>query len=161
MTPADIVLVPFIPFALVWKPSEALNKNLEKLQYFVLLFIYYSWFMMGSMLMIPIAYGKSIVCKAIYIRRNGREDKRKLVINCLELFFFIWFGLPILILNFFADTIYFYLFNMYDDVSTNEVTKQASLMTFDTCREIMYICQRFIDEKINSVHVNVLIRIFR
>lgn len=31
LTPADIVLVPFIPFAIIWEPSEKLNSFLEKL----------------------------------------------------------------------------------------------------------------------------------
>lgn len=71
------------------------------------------------------------------------------------------FGLPILMTNFLADTMYFYIFNMDDNVETNEVTKEKSQMTFDTLRELMYICQRFIDGKISSVSVDVLIRIFR
>lgn len=160
LTPADFVLVPFIPFAIIWKPSVRLNDMLQKIQYFILLFIYYIMFSIGCLFMAPMAYLKSLGSKFYILSAKSHTNKR-LIINSLKLAFYLLFGLLIQGLNFLADSIYFWIFNLDEDVQTNEVFKEQSNMTFESFQSIMYTCQRFLSEKINSIDADDLVKILR
>lgn len=160
LTPADFVLLPFIPLALVSKPSVRLNDILQKIQYFILLTIYYGLFSLGCLLMAPIAYLKAILTK-VYILNTKSTSNRALAVNLLELLFYLVFGLIIQGLNFFTDSIYFWIFNLDEKLETNEVIKDDSKMVWESFHDIIYLCNRFLAEKINSIDVDQMVRIFR
>jgi len=63
MTPVNLVVLPFVPYALFNKPSEKLNKTIMVLQYSVFIVICYVVFLIGSICMIPMAYLKCITSK--------------------------------------------------------------------------------------------------
>lgn len=160
LTPADFVLVPFIPFAIIWKPSTRLNDMLQKIQYFILLFLYYGVFSIGSIIMTPLAYVKAVFIKLYYLCSLSQTNKKAFV-NLAILLMYIVLGPVILAVNFLADSIYFWSFNLNDKLHSNEVTRQDYCMTFDSFREVMYICQRFLTDKINSIEVEDMLRLFR
>lgn len=120
LTPADIVLIPFIPYALVFKPSPKLNDSLQKFQFYILLLIYYVIFTAGCIIMIPMAYLKSLGTK-LHILSSRSFSNKDLLKNALNLIFYIILGIPILCLNFFADSAYFWAFNVSNNVQSNEV----------------------------------------
>lgn len=64
MTPLNVAVLPFVPMALFQVPSPELNIFLMILQYSVLIIIIYFIFLLGSLLMLPFAYLKSLSVKA-------------------------------------------------------------------------------------------------
>ena len=63
MTPVNLVVLPFVPYALFTKPSPRLNKIIMVLQYSVFIVICYLVFLAGSICMIPFAFLKCITSK--------------------------------------------------------------------------------------------------
>jgi hypothetical protein len=64
MTPLNVAVLPFVPMALFKKPSSRTNILLMILQYSVLIIIIYIIFLMGSLIMLPFSYLKSLSIKA-------------------------------------------------------------------------------------------------
>ena len=111
MTPADIVLVPFITIALFVKPSMYMNDLLQKFQFYILLFVYYLIFASGTILMMPFAYLKSLGSK-LHILSSRSYTNKDLAMNALNLTIMLFFGLLIFIFNFMMDSFYFWRFNI-------------------------------------------------
>ena len=63
MTPLNCIVLPFVPYALIRKPSPEMNKFVMVLQYSVFIVICYIFFLIGSLLMVPFAYCKSLTTK--------------------------------------------------------------------------------------------------
>jgi hypothetical protein len=63
MTPVNLIVLPFVPYALMNKPSIKMNRLIMILQYSVFIVICYIFFAMGSLLMIPFAYIKCVTTK--------------------------------------------------------------------------------------------------
>lgn len=60
MTPVNVVVLPFVPYALMTPPSPRMNKGIMILQYSVFIVICYIGFLLGSICLIPLAYLKSV-----------------------------------------------------------------------------------------------------
>ena len=122
LTPADFVLIPFIPYAMLRKPSVELNNALVKIQYFILLFIYYVIFAIGSVVLTPFAFLKALSSK-LYIMSSKSSTNKELLCNSFEVISYLIFGPVICVLNFLTDSIYFWIFNLTDKLATNEVIR--------------------------------------
>lgn len=107
---------------MVRKPSVELNNILVKIQYFILLFIYYVIFAFGSVIMTPFAFLKALSSK-IYIMSSRSYTNKDLIMNSCEVISYMIFGIPICVLNFLTDSIYFWIFNLTDNLATNEVIR--------------------------------------
>jgi hypothetical protein len=63
MTPLNLVVLPFVPYALFNKPSKEMNNMITILQYSVLIVVIYVMFLVGSIAMMPFAFLKSLLVK--------------------------------------------------------------------------------------------------
>jgi len=63
MTPLNLVVLPFVPYALFNKPSREMNNMITILQYSVLIVVIYVMFLFGSIVMMPFAFLKSLLVK--------------------------------------------------------------------------------------------------
>ena len=63
MTPVNCIVLPFVPYAIMTKPSVQLNRIIMVLQYSVFIVICYIVFAVGSVCMIPFAYLKCVQTK--------------------------------------------------------------------------------------------------
>lgn len=79
----------------------------------------------------------------------------------MSLIFYAVLGIPILCVNFFADTAYFWAFNVSNNVQSNEVFTDNSQLTFQSFYEIMLLCKRFLSQKIYSIDAIVLVKLIR
>lgn len=76
MTPLNIVTLPFVPYAMFKKPSKEMNRYLTILQYSFYIIVIYAIFLVGSIVMTPIAYLKSISIKVqllLEAKKNSKE----------------------------------------------------------------------------------------
>mmetsp|Transcript_17619 Transcript_17619/g.27255 ORF Transcript_17619/g.27255 Transcript_17619/m.27255 type:complete len:202 (+) Transcript_17619:2322-2927(+) len=64
MTPLNAVVLLFVPYAIFFKPTPGQNHLLMIVQYIVLIIIISMLFLLGSVIMLPFAYLKSISVKA-------------------------------------------------------------------------------------------------
>ena len=109
MTPLNILVLPFVPYALLFKPSKYINSLLLILQYSVLINVFFFFFLVGSIMMAPFAYAKGIYMKVgLALRSAKREEKIK---NWSSFILFLLFGIPILAVNLFTDFYYFWMNN--------------------------------------------------
>jgi hypothetical protein len=124
MTPLNVVVLPFIPYALFFQPSVKLNNLLMFAQYSILINVFFMIFIIGSVIMIPLAYLKGILVKVNHALRSIRKvDKIK---NWSKFFFYIVFGIPILILNLLTDFYYFWRNNFRSNLNKIIITKIVS-----------------------------------
>jgi len=63
MAPLNIIVMPFVPLALFKKPSERTSIAITVLQYSVFIVIIYAVFLLGSIIMLPFAFLKSLMNK--------------------------------------------------------------------------------------------------
>lgn len=63
MTPLNLVVLPFVPYALFNKPTREMNNTITILQYSFLIVVIYLMFLVGSILMTPFAFIKSFLIK--------------------------------------------------------------------------------------------------
>lgn len=107
MPPINILQLPFIPFALVFRYGDSklktINNTLMKLQYTVFMLVFYSLFMLVSFALIPLAWVIGILDKIkAQTPQTAFKDK------VMNLGLFIPFGIPILIFDTFQDLSYFW-----------------------------------------------------
>lgn len=112
--PFNLLVAPFTPiFAITRKKRKLrrLNNVLVKLIFMPFALIYASGFAIANLLMMPLAYLKTVYLKAALITSKNREllQKRHLVGN---LVFFIFLGLPMLLLSQITD-FYYFLAHLY------------------------------------------------
>lgn len=81
--------------------------------------------------MAPFAYLKSLGSK-FHILSSYSLTNRDLALNACNLLFQLVFGLLIFVINFFVDSVYFYLFNVSSKVQSNEVFTDNSELTFES-----------------------------
>ena len=93
--------------------------------------------------MIPLAFLKSMGTK-FHILSSRSYTNKDLLRNAINLLFYTVMGVPILCVNFFADSMYFWAFNVSKNVQSNEVFTENSQLTFQSFYEIMLLCKRFL-----------------
>lgn len=63
MSPLNIVVLPFVPYAMFKKPSERLNSFITLLQYMIFIFAILIGFLIGNILLTPFAFIQSVFIK--------------------------------------------------------------------------------------------------
>ena len=64
MSPLNIIILPFVPYALFKVPSAQLNTYMTILQYMVFIIVIYGLFFIGSLAMLPMSFLKALMYKA-------------------------------------------------------------------------------------------------
>ena len=127
ITPLNIILLPFVPYALFFKPSKYINNLLLISQYSVLINVLFFFFLIGSIMMAPFAYVKGIYMKiGLAMGSAKREDRIK---NWRSFFLFLAFGMPILTINLFTDFYYFWMNNFRSNLKKIIIFMETSKLT--------------------------------
>ena len=105
MSPLNLILLPFVPIALIIPPNPRFNKAIMILQYLVLMAIMFCGFVLFSAILLPFAYLKSLVYKLQQI------FKTRSAISICKAMIFIFLGVPIMLTSFISDCVYFWINN--------------------------------------------------
>lgn len=127
MSPLNLVVLPFVPYALFKKPSAAINSFITLLQYLIFIFAILVVFMAGNIILSPFAFLQSLMIK---FRRFLKANTVKKQI--LTLFFFLGFlvlGFPGLIINMLADLYYFGVNNFRSNLKKIIIERKKSTLT--------------------------------
>lgn len=159
MAPLNIVVLPFAPLALFMKPSPRMNNILMVMQYSVFIILVCVIFMIGCVLMLPIAYFKSLSIKAQKLLLA--TSLRNKFLHLFKLVGFLAAGIPILTLNLVNDFYYFWLNNFRSELKKIIIERQNSDLTNDSIRQIIHYCEKYSYQKIKSVYTSEAVRSFR
>ena len=119
--PVNALVLPFSPLFLVMKDEkklQLLNRFLTHVCYLPVLFIALTFFLAVAAVLTPLAYLMALLYKFNIIIIDPHRSKSRLF---LEFLLFIPFGLPLLLISLFTDTIYF-IMHLYQE----NVTKMSS-----------------------------------
>jgi len=109
MAPLNVVVLPFVPYALMKKPSENMNIMLTVLQYSVFIVIVYIVFLCGSLILVPFAFLKSLAIKGqLFMRADTIKEKGMAGAYFLG---YAVLGLPLMMINTISDFTYFWANN--------------------------------------------------
>ena len=159
MAPMNIVILPFVPFAMFMKPNVSTNTMLTILQYSVFIIIIYSIFMIISCLLIPFAYMKSLGIKIQYfLRASSIKDK---IITLFQLVIYLAAGIPMLVMCMFSDFYYFCANNFRSNLKKIIIEKQKSTLNDESIRQMKDYCSRYIYLKIKSMYTTETVQTFR
>ena len=142
-TPFNIFIIPFIPFALSMQKSDKLitfNKIVNIFQYMLLLSIFFTVFVLVSILLIPFAYIKSIVFKIKQIFQLKYNNRQIIIQKSLSLFLFIFFGILVMSITLLADCFYFWKNNFRTNLKKIVVEKKRSEISIVSFKRIIYYC---------------------
>jgi hypothetical protein len=132
MVPLNVIILPFVPYAIFKKPSAKLNTAILILQYSVFIILIYVIFLMGSCIMIPFAYLKSLGMKAQNLMKANILNEK--IYNGVKLLIFLVFGIPILLVNQFTDFYYFWANNFRSNLKLIIIERKKSTLTNDSVR---------------------------
>lgn len=141
MIPLNMVNLPFVPYALLRKPSVKMNSNLTILQYSFLILVIYIMFLVGSIIMTPFAFVKSLIFKFQQVM-SARSTKEQI----MKMAMFIAYaamGLPILILALFADFYYFWQNNFRSNLKKIIIEKTKSTLSSTSIKDIVNLCNKY------------------
>jgi len=142
MTPLNIVTLPFVPYALFKKPSKEMNTMITVLQYSFLIVIIYLMFLVGSIIMTPFAFLKSLSVK-IQDVLSVKADPKEQIKKGMMLLMFLAIGIPILIVNLLADFYYFWMNNFRSNLKKIIIDKEKSSLTNQSIRDIVNLCSKY------------------
>jgi len=138
--PFNLLVLPFLPFFAFAKNKRTirrLNNTLVKIIFFPFALIYATFFGIGNLLMVPVAYIVTVYNKfKIIFDRDMVEQRKQLGIRFVS-FFFI--GLPVLMISQFVD-IYFFIIHLYVFNSAdiqNEIVPTISPEAFNTLEAVV------------------------
>ena len=106
-SPWNGFVLPFVPFFVVKRDTQTLNRVLLHVEYFPIVVLLTIFFIIGNFLVIPFAYLKGVFLKIVHL--GSKRDKGY---RLMQFFVFLVFGLGILLYNFVADLIAFWI-HMY------------------------------------------------
>lgn len=159
MAPMNIILMPFVPFALVKKPSKEMNKMLVIFQYSAFILIIFAIFMVGNLLMLPLAYFQ---CIQIELQKFFLQDTTmKKIFFCVHLLLYSVLVMVMLILAVSADIYYFCANNFRSNLNMIIIERKKSTLTIDSIKQINNYCNRYINLKIKSMYTADTIATFR
>ena len=121
--PLNFIISLFSPFFLALKNSKPLNKFLFHLEYIPLLLLSSVFYIVMNLLLIPFAYVKGIFVNLYFIFYE--EQETTLLYRVFRFISFGFFGIPILLLNFCADLIVFYIHCYQANLSYRKVQKKT------------------------------------
>ena len=132
MVPLNVIILPFVPYAIFKKPSVKMNTFILILQYSVFIVLIYVIFLAGSCIMIPLAYLKSVAMKAQNLMKANELNQK--ILNGVRLMIFIVFGIPILLINQVSDFYYFWANNFRSNLKLIIIERQRSSLTNESVR---------------------------
>lgn len=159
MTPLNVVVLPFVPYALFFQPSVKLNNLLMIAQYSVLINVFFVFFLAGSILMLPFAYLKGLYVKINLALRSVKKADR--IKNWSKFFIFLFLGILILVINLFTDFYYFWMNNFRDNLNKIIIHKITSKLTSSSIKMIKFSAQKYMDSKVKAVHSIDFVKSFR
>lgn len=159
MTPLNVVVLPFVPYALCFQPSVRLNNMLMIAQYSVLVNVFFAFFLLGSIIMLPFAYFKGLYVKANLASKSVKKIDR--IRTWRKFFFFVLFGVPILVINLFTDFYYFWKNNFRDDLTKIIITKITSKLTSQSIKTVKFTTSRYKNEKVLAIYTTDFVKLFR
>lgn len=159
LPPLSLLTIPALPVAIFAKPSEAINKALTMVQYCFFILMLYGMFLVGSALMLPFSFLRSVLHKLQAVTRS--VETREYISSSAEALFFVIFGLPLLFMCLLTDAYYFWLNNFRSELKTIVIDRDVSLLSIDAIRELKKVVAKFSAAKIRSVEYNHMSQIFR
>ena len=160
MPPINLIQLPFIPLTVFFRYGDCqlkkMNNLLMKTQYTLFMMIFYSVFIVISLSFIPLAW---IV--GVFDKFQNQGPHTSMHNKILNFGVFIPFGIPILLLDTFADMYYFWKNNFRTNLQKIIIPREESTVSHKSLREIMSLSRHFHDRKIKSVFTGRLVRIFR
>lgn len=159
MTPLNLVVLPFVPYAMFNKPSKGFNNAITILQYSFLIVVIYAMFLIGSIILTPFAFIKSFVNKIqqIFVQKSWRDKVMKASIALG----FLFFGMLVLMLNLLADFYYFWQNNFRSNLKKIIIERDKSTLTNQSIRDIVNLCSKYQGQKIRSVYSIDFVKSFR
>jgi hypothetical protein len=141
MTPLNLVVLPFVPYAMFNKPSKGFNNAITILQYSFLIVVIYAMFLIGSIILTPFAFIKSFVNKIqqIFVQKSWRDKVMKASIALG----FLFFGMLVLMLNLLADFYYFWQNNFRSNLKKIIIERDKSTLTNQSIRDIVNLCSKY------------------
>lgn len=106
MTPLNVIILPYIPYAMFKVPDSKLNTSVTILQYLVFILVIYAIFFIGSIVMMPFAFLKAVINKSHKFMKATTMNEKGIAMA--HLFIFLVFGMPFLILGMATDFYYFW-----------------------------------------------------
>jgi len=136
-----------------------INRWVNKSQYIFFMMLIYTYYLVVSIVLVPIAYLVSIGKKINAINSMTIKIDIKSIILDHVLFFI--FGLGILSCNIFSDAYYFLVNNFRDDLKMIIVQKDDFKVSHNSLK--LYLSQnyKYSDNKIKSLSTNYLIKVLR
>ena len=127
-----------------------------RIQYCIYMSLSFLSFIVTSIALIPFAWVIGIVDKLrnLHIYHTHQEQ-------FLNVYLFIPFGIPILLLDFIADIIYFWKNNFRVNLRKIIIEKERSKLNHRTLREFMTLCKSLTDRKIKSLKTDRLLNILK
>lgn len=109
VAPVNIIIFPFVPYAIMKKPTPRFNNMLTVVQYASYIVVVYMVFLILSLAILPFAYlvPLRIKLKNLLMANNARDR----VITFGHLLFYAVTGLPMLVASIFSDFYYFWANN--------------------------------------------------
>lgn len=159
MTPLNVIILPFVPYGILAKPSPQMNIFMTILQYAVFIVIIYVMFLIGSILFFPFAYIKSCAIKFKIVL--GGSDTKDMGIKLAIFLTFVVLGVPSLSLNLISDFFYFWANNFRSNLKKIIIEKNKSTLSHDSVREIKMQCAKYGETKIKSVYSVDMVKSFR
>lgn len=150
MAPLNIILMPFVPLALMRKPSKQFNTMLVIFQYSAFILIIFTIFMFGSICMLPFAY---LQCLQIEFKKFMlQETTKKKVFFVVHLVLYSGLVILMLVMAIFADFYYFCANNFRSNLKKIIIDRKKSTLTIESIKQINNYCARFINLKIKSMY---------
>jgi hypothetical protein len=159
MTPLNVIILPFVPYGILAKPSPQMNIFMTILQYAVFIVIIYMMFLIGSVLFLPFAYIKSCAIKFKMVLSGS--DTKDMGIKLAICIGFVILGIPSLSLNLISDFFYFWANNFRSNLKKIIIEKTKSSLGHDSVREIKMQCAKYGEMKIKSVYSVDMVKSFR
>lgn len=159
MSPLNLVVVPFVPYAMFKKPTVKMNSFITLLQYMIFIFAILVVFMIGNILLAPFAYLQSAFIKfKKFMKANTVKKQISTMANFIT---YLILGLPGMGINMVADLYYFCVNNFRSNLKKIIIERKKSTLTNMSIRNIRDYSTKYIHYKIKSVYTKEAVLSFR
>ena len=124
--PLNFIIALFSPFIVCMKNSSWLNTILFHIEYLPLLVLISAVYWTLNILLIPIAYFKGIFINMYFI--FNEEQETTFAYRIFRFIVFLFFGIPLLLLNFISDLIVFLIHCYQRNLNYRKVQKKSLLI---------------------------------
>lgn len=159
MTPLNVIVLPYVPYAVFQEPSPKLNTSVTILQYLVFILVIYALFFVGSIIMMPFAYLKALVNKGHKFMKATTMNEKGMA--AAQLLLFTVLGIPFLLLGMATDFYYFWKNNFRTNLKKIIIQKIDSSLTNESTRTMKLLTFKYVDLKIKSVYSQDMVKTFR